>query len=280
MSDDFDPLGAMLGDEKATPATVEPKPEAEPAKEPAAEAGQPRDPHGRFASKAETQPETPTADEAAPVPVAETPPPAPQKPPLDLEQIVPYIKERERRQAEKARADKAEARLREIEQQQSAQPVPNPLDDPDGYTAHFQEQRARERIADRVNFSELIVRQSGKYQPEEIDAALAWGMQRASSDEGFRQRAVSQTHPVEWTIREYKRDQLLSQIGDKDPKEWARELLAAEQSPQPSPAAPQPIASPTPQSPPTPSLATARSAGGMHAIPLGGDAAFEAMFQK
>jgi hypothetical protein len=291
MSDGMASLEEIFEGEKNAPETtaVEPTqatPEASPAEtKPEAEAGQPRDEHGRFAPKAESQPAVPTADAAPVTPAVEQPKPEAEKKPLTPDEVLVLIDLRRKAQAAEERAAKTEAEAKAIRErfEQPTQPLPNPNEDPDAYAQTIMQQVAQYLLVQKVNSSEAAVRASGKYEQAEIDAAIAWGMEQAS-DPGWKQRAVSQLNPVEWTIQQYKRDQHLSQVGD-DPDAWAlkraAELAAAQaqQSPQPSPAAPQnpaPVAPP----PPTRSLASATSAGGISAVVDPGQVPLEQIFGR
>jgi hypothetical protein len=260
--EDLTSLEDIFGDSETAPAQQQATPEAEPAEKPEAEAGQPRDESGRFASKA--QEPAPQPAQAAPAPSSEpVVPPAPQKPLIDPEQFKGYIEEREKRQKLEAEL-KA---LRERVEQQSAQPIPNYLDDPEGYASHLNDQVTRTAISTRFDTSELIARQA--HGDDTVQKAMDWGMAKANASQAFATEYVQQRHPIDWIVKAYKRDQLVSTIGD-DADAWAlkraAELAAQGQQPNPQPS---PAASPQPAPaapPPTRSLASATSAGGIASV--------------
>lgn len=126
------------------------------------------------------------------------------------------------------RAKEAERRAAELEaaqsQNQHRQAIPDPLDDPEGYNAYF-EQRARDvEITTRINTSRMIAIQH--YGQEEVDSAAQWFLSKVKEDPTFEQRMISQPHPADWVVRQHKREALLSQIGDKDLDTFVREYVS------------------------------------------------------
>jgi hypothetical protein len=276
--EDRDPLDAMLEGAEATSA---PQTEATPAATPEATAEQPRDETGRFAPKAEPQA---AGAPAAPEIIAPVQPSAQAKPLIDPEQFKGYLEERDKRQAAEARAAKAEAdakALRERVEQQQAQPIPNYNEDPEGHVAALRQNFERRLLSERFDNSETLARQT--HGDDVVQKAMDWGMEKSNASQPFATDYVRQRHPIDWIVKAYKRDQLLSQIGDKDPVEWAKELLAAQSAhpnPQASPASPQSSAPPSATPLPSPSLVSARSAGGLQTGPIGPGVAFDALFPK
>lgn len=118
----------------------------------------------------------------------------------------------------------AELRVAELEAAQvQRQPIPDPLDDPEGYHAYF-EQRARDvEINTRINTSRMIAIQ--QYGQEEVDSAAKWFLDKVKEDPTYEQRLITQPHPADWVVRQHKREALLGQIGD-DPDEYVRRRAA------------------------------------------------------
>lgn len=257
------------------------------------QAGQPRDDAGRFAAKAAEPPKTEAQPaQPAPAPVAQqqpapTPAPVPQPEPAKAEPghvpISALLDEREKRQ-------KLEKRLADFEQQ-TRQPESAPsFQTPEDIASYVQQQARAAEWNATVRFSEHSARKD--HGDEAVDAAIKWSLERADREKaqlGFSPFAVEQMrqqHPLDWVVRQHKRDTFAAEIGD-DPAayrakvraELEAEIAASTQAPQPAPAAaapPQPAAPKPP--PPVRSIAGATSAGGMQSVPTGPGKAFDAAF--
>lgn len=233
---------------------------------------QPRAQDGRFATKEATPA---AADPAQAAPAA--------KPLVDPEQFKGYLDERDKRQKlEKELADdRAElARLRAA--QQTPVKAPSFQEDQEGYIAHQQSEMRKAVIVERFNTSRMFAAQ--KYSEDEIKAAEEWGNSQLTTQPGFVQKQLAQAHPVDWLVKQHKRDQLINSIGD-DPDAWAAARVAekaAAQPPQaPAPAGtPQPAPSTPPAPAPTRSLAHATAAGANASVATGEHVPFDALFKK
>ncbi len=243
--------------------------------------GQPRDESGRFASQApveSVQPETPApAEVIPPVPVAPVEPPKAEPGHIPISAL---LDEREKRQALQRRLDALEA-----QRQQTEQPSPT-FQTPEDIAAYVQREAANAAWSAKIDFSEQTARE--KHTDAVVDAAIAWSMAKCEAEKaslGFSPFAVEQMrqrHPVDWVVRQHKRDAFVSEIGD-DPEAYRARIraeIAAEAANQPAPSAPAAaspqLAAPKPP-PPRPSLASAPTAGGMQTVPIvsGFDAAFK-----
>jgi hypothetical protein len=150
------PLSEILGSDDHL------EPEIDVA-EPPETIGQPRDEHGRFAPKGETEGDEPS-DSAPPAPPVEA---EPQHIP-----IAALKDERQKRQQLEARLAEYEAYLSQIQQQQQApQAKPDMFADPEGYEAHLeaqitarlmqqlQPQLQQTQTLTRAEMSEFVARQ-------------------------------------------------------------------------------------------------------------------------
>lgn len=242
------------------------------------EGGQPRDGGGRFASATPAepaQPVTPTpAEVVPPAPVAPVEPPKAEQGHIPISAL---LDEREKRQALQRRLDALEAQR---------QPEPSPtFQTPEEIAQYVQREAANAAWSAKIDFSEQTARE--KHTDAIVDAAMQWGMAKCEAEKaalGFSPFAVEQMrqrHPVDWVVRQHKRDAFVTEIGD-DPEAYrarVRAEIAAEAANQPVPAA-LAAASPNPAVPkptPRPSLASAPTAGGMQTVPV--VAPFDAAFK-
>lgn len=270
-----DALDALFNEDKSdTPVTT---PEV------TQDSGQPRDEAGRFAPKAAETPAEPVAEAPQPEPVAATPPaqqPAPE--PVKAEPghipIAALLDEREKRKEERERREAAERRLAELESKQQQALAPS-IQDPENYQAWVNDQFARIETGTRFNLSEALARR--EHGDETVTAAMEWGQQRAKASPAFAAEFVGQQFPIDWVVRQHKRDKLLSDIGE-DPEAYRARVIAEWQAANSATPAPQPAAPSQPTAPkapaPRPSLAHATSAGGIQTVPQ--VAPFEAVFPK
>ena len=166
----------------------------------------------------QTEAETPAPVEEAPV-QEETPQenveavqPAPNPEPQEQRgggfvPIDAMLSEREKRQA----AERELETLRQT-QQKPATDVPDPFDDPQGYAAYNREQIEQQTTALRFQFSDQFARQV--HGAEAVDAAAAWAQEKAKANPAFAMSYMREQNPIDWIVREHKRDALLSDIGD------------------------------------------------------------------
>lgn len=257
MDDMFADSGAVTQPEpQVTPEPVQPEPV--PATTPE-KTEQPRAADGTFAPKEPVQP-TPT------------PEPVQQKPLIDADQFKGYLEEREKRQA-------LERRIKELESQKPVdQPqIPSVQTDPKAWEAYQQQLVQQTRTNTIFDVSETMARE--KHGDEPVTQAMDWAMQRAQESPAFAAEYLKQKHPIDWAVKQQKRDSVMSKIGD-DPDAWVRaryaELTAAppQTQAQPSQAAPPQLAAPAaaPVQQPPRSIATATAAGGgVNLVPPAGE---------
>jgi hypothetical protein len=253
------------GNDRLTGSTQEtaPAPRAETAS--TSDADRVRDDQGRFAPKEVAKPDaTPQQQTQAPAVNADA---DPEKQPITKAEFKGMLEEREKRQAAQARADAAEARLRQIEDQQRSQ-IPSDTD-PDVA------QKIQGARADAI-FTTSEMWATKEHGAETVKAAMDWALQRAQQNPAFAAEYFKQPHPIDWAVKQQKRDRILNEIGD-DPDAFIEARIAArlgqagtpqtQAAPLTQAASPQP-ASLTPQTPaPTRSIANATSAGGASVVP-------------
>lgn len=259
----------------------------DPAREEAApaqvDADRARDEQGRFASKEVAKPDATPAATIPPV-VADV---DPEKQPISRAEFKGMLEWRDKAQKAEARAAELERRFQENQPKQSQ--IPSIQNDPDAIAQYVQSARD-----DAVfTFSEKIARK--EHGEEAVTSAMEWGLQRARQNPAFQAEYLRQEHPIDWVVKQQKRDEILNQIGD-DPDAFIEKRIAARlaalgqggaapsqpQAAQPSPAAsPQPASQQTQTPAPTRSIANATSAGGVQVVPPSGEfAAIDGMFNR
>lgn len=229
----------------------------------------------------ETPVETVQADAVAAPPATD---PAPVEPAAPSEAsslqsghvpLSALLDERERRRA-------ADAELAALRAQAQPPTIPDPYEDPEAFAHHQAVTMAHTAKMHGLQMSRLVATQ--QHGQEVVDQAMAWAAEHAERDAGFRERTYNSHHPVDLAVAEFKRHQLLNEVGE-DPDAYVRRRAAelgfvAPATPQ-TPAAPQASAIPPKPAAPRPSLAAAPSAGAVAGpIVRTGDDRFNAMFAR
>lgn len=217
-----------------------------------------------------------------PKPEAEQVPeqPAVKDEPERMIPLAAHLDERDRRKAERDRADRLERELAEERARHAHKPdaeVPDPIDDPNGFTGYLQQQIQAAEMNSRFNLSETLARE--KHGAETVDAVMQWGLQKANENAAFKADLLRQPDPIGWAIRQHKRDEIVNQIGDNDVDTFVKnyvatnaERLGLSSSPPPQHAASQPATPPR-------SLASSPATGDLRDVPTGPMAALEAVFK-
>jgi len=228
------------------------------------------------APQAATQPEptpaptpTPPSETAAPVPVPEK---QREEIPLPV-----FLDMRDKLKAAERERDELRAAQRQ------PQAVPSIQDDPEAFAAHQADLINRTRTSTIFDVSETMATE--KYGAEPVKSAMDWAMQRAEASPAFAAEYLKQKHPIDWAVKQQKRDALLNEMGDDPDAFIARKIAERSAGQAQTPAAPvmahtQPVAPQAHTPAPPASLASAPSAGGMATIPTGPMAAFDATFRK
>jgi hypothetical protein len=170
-------------------------------------------------------------------------------------------------------------KVRELEaklaaqQQPAYQPpeVPDVYEDPQGFQTAIQTQVQQAIYAERLNMSQRFAEQ--KFGAETVKAALEWGMERCSQDQGFNTSVLSNPDPVGFAIQQYQREQIATEVNIDEFQQFKAWKTAQAQVQQQSP---QVVAPP----PPPRSLASAPSVGGASHEPSGPGRAFDSLFSK
>lgn len=238
-------------------------------------------------------PETPPQEPPAP---AEPQEPAPQQAPVqDPAQLEPpqerhpvplseLLNERDKRKAEKERADRLEAELAQFRRQQEAPQqdlAPDPVNDPEGFQAFVNDQiQAAQQNAQwlaRTEVSQQMANQA--HGSEKVQEAVNAFMQEATQKPWLMAEMRSQSHPYEYVVKRHQQQEVLSKVTPDHLAQFQTWLASQGQAPAQSPTPP--LATATPATPPpTPprSLASATSAGGLGVV--GEEDPFDAEFSR
>lgn len=236
-----------------------PEPEAAAPAEVPAEAEpqeQPRDEHGRFAPKGDSEPEqaaVPAAEEGAPpAPSDDDSPTVPRKALLD---------ERNKRQTLESQLAEANRRLLEQPQQPAPlqpQTMPDQYDDPEGHAHWLAEQAAavaEQRAVEAVQRHHVMVSAEAakvKY-PDYLDKVAVFE-RLATDNPALQVQMLRNPNPAEYAYSIAKQHEEVSQYGSLDAmleakkKEWEAEALERLKASLPAQSAP-------------PTLATERNVG-------------------
>lgn len=234
------------------------------------------------APKEQPQQETPQeAPQEAPKPQEEpkpepAPEPAPQPEPEAKEHTVPLPKFLDLRdEVKELRRFKAEQ-----EAAKAAPNAPDPYDDPKGYDAYHRSEVQKAVTATKFEISDVMARQT--HGVETVETAAEWALKRAEADPVFAAQYMREAHPIDWIVRQHKRDALVSQLpsdvsslDELVEREIAKRGLTATAAGTPAVETQQAPAKPA--APPK-SLVNAPSGGGVIDIPVGPLAALEAVF--
>lgn len=228
----------------------------------------------------------PIAEEAAPeqaaeiAPEAAPPEPAPQDKQERFVPLAAVLDERDKRKAAEAEL----ARYRDAERQQPQADIPDPYDDPAGYSAFVSNAVQQQTLAVKFDLSEEMAKAAHGDEP--VEQAKEWALQRAGQDAAFKQQMMTSRHPIDWAVRQHQqaRDQELLQT---DPVAFARQILERNGQAPVTDAAmgAVPVAGQQPPAPPRPtpprSIASAPSSGGSAREVAGGPlAAVDALFNR
>lgn len=227
-----------------------------------------------------TPPVAATPAEPTPTPA---PIPAPQAPaPAELpkaQEVIPFATALDWRDKLKA----TQRELEELKAKSAAAPaVPTLQTDPEGFAQYLAEQNQRIATSTRFEVSEVMARE--KHGEDTVTQAMDWAMKKAESSPAFALEYIKQKHPIDWAVRQQKRDTTFNEIGDDVDSYIAKNaerlgFVKAAPSQAPVGGTPQPAALAPAQPAPTRSLASAPAAGGgQTSVPSNPVAAVEALF--
>lgn len=171
--------------------------------------------------------------------------------------ITALLDERERRQAEKARADKLEAELAQFRASQQPQQVPDRWEDPEGFDA-YQDQKVQAALYQQnLRWSERTA--TIEHGAETVNQAKDWGFARCDQDPYFNAKVAASPDPVGFVVSEWKREQIASQVTPEDLTQF--QAWKAAQAQLQASTAPEGAPPNSPRTAPPRSLASAPSAG-------------------
>jgi hypothetical protein len=231
----------------------------------------------------EATPAPEAVEQPAPEPAPE--PEAPAEPAKEDERNIPLPTFLDMRDRAKA----AERRAAELEAQNAPRPtppeMPDPIDDPQGFADWQTGQVQQALVNQRFEMSDLMAKQ--QHGEEVVKTAAEWATERAKTDPAFRQAYMQQPHPLDWIVREHKRNGLLTEIGDNVDDWFTREAAKRGYAAVPAPnaaatgvVAAQAQPAPSVPSPPRSLAAEPGKGGGVKEVPTGPMAALEAVFQR
>lgn len=193
------------------------------AEQPEAVTGQPRDEHGRFAARAEAEPE------------AQSNPPQAEIAPARDEAHVPSWRlreEREAREAAERRFQEFQAQTqREMEELRRRQPAAEPtpaqdiFENPNEFVGHNVRQAVDPIKSEISQMREFFSRRDAEREhgSEKVKAAYDWiaqGMASRDPDAASTlQRAMQSQHPFGEIVQAFQQRQVFQQIGN-DPQKW------------------------------------------------------------
>jgi hypothetical protein len=234
-------------------------------------AGEVTSPPAEEPKEPEKAPEEPKAPAEAP----QEPEPKPSEAAERPEHTVPlpkYLDTRDENKELKRRLAELEAKERKPDK------IPDPVDDPDGF-ARYADRVADSKVTNlKFEMSDQMARTA--HGAEVVEKATDWALERAQQDPVFAAQYMREAHPIDWIVRQHKRDGLVSQLGD-DPDAYVRRR-AAELGLTAPPAGevPKPATEPPAEKPaaPTKSLIDQPSGGGIVTVPIGPTAGIDATF--
>jgi len=163
-----------------------------------------------------------------PQPQIEVKEPEPEPEPKEDDRRVPLtalLDTRDRAKEAERRAEIAEQRIREYEAAKSPAKAPDPYDDPDAYNAYVEAKVEERLVGERFQISDLMARD--KHGDEAVEAAVEWAKGRAQADPTFAAGYMKERNPIDWIVKQHKRDAILSDLGD-DPVAYARKIAERE----------------------------------------------------
>jgi hypothetical protein len=168
-------------------------------------------------------------------------------------------------------------------EQEAAKPQaqrPDPLDDPEGFASDLDQRMAARESALVFKVSDRLARK--EHGAEAVDTATQWAAEKAGRDPVFAASYMREEDPIDWIVRQHKRDSLLSELGD-DPVAYARKI-AEREGWLSAPAAAETLVPAAQQAPkpavPPRSLVSTPAAAGVNHVPAGLAAGMEAIFKS
>jgi hypothetical protein len=186
-------------------------------------------------------------------------------------------------QAERERRQALEERARQYQAERTAEPAPDPYEDPEGFARFQQMQTQSLTLNVKLDLSEDISRE--RHGNEVVDAAREWALTKFAQSPTFQNEVLSQRNPYEFIVQQHKREQLFANVSPDELEQFrawkanpANPLTQASPAPQPVAAV---LAAPQQFVAPPRSLASAPAAGSPKPgeQPVGPGVAFDALFK-
>lgn len=178
-------------------------------------------------------PSEPAEEAAAPEVIQEQEVTAQMEPESKAPEPVPQVEKSDRGNVSldaflnmRDKAREAERRATELEARQKQQAeVPDPYDDPQAFGQYQSQQIHAALQKQKMDISwELATEKHGL---EPVTAAKDWALEKAQTDPVFHAKLETamntQVLPIDWIVREHKKDGLLSDIGDNVDDWFTRE---------------------------------------------------------
>jgi len=151
---------------------------------------------------------------------------------------------------------------------------------PEEVAAYVEEVATAKALNTKFEMSEVLAKQA--HGDETVDAAGLWALEKAKTDPTFRDRYMRNAHPIDFIVRQYKRDGLVSQLPEdiSSIDELVEREIARRAGTAPGAVA---VTAPVqqqasrPAAPPK-SLVNAPSRGGVSDVPVGKLAGLDAVF--
>lgn len=216
------------------------------------------------------EPEEEPKGEVAAEPEEEPGPPKEEEKPKgnDFVPIGAMLDERDKAKEYKAKMEELERKLAANEPKE---PVPDALDDPEGFQKHIQSEAQRQAQQVRFELSEDMA--ISKHGAELVEQANEWAMQKAQINQGFKNDILSSRNPYEFIVTEFNRDSRANSVTDSDWEQF-QQWKAAQSQISPVEETKQEQSTPPPKS-----LAGSPSAGGVTHVATGAGAAFDDLFK-
>lgn len=153
----------------------------------------------------EPQVEAPPEPTPEPAPAEPTPePPPPVEKPEHSVPLAKFLDQRDELKELKRWKAEQEAKMA------PAPKAPDPIDDPEGHTAYLRTEMSQALQTQRLEISQELANE--KYGEESVNAAMEWAIEKAKTEPGFGPRYMQERNPIDWIVRQHKRDSLVSQL--------------------------------------------------------------------
>lgn len=139
-----------------------------------------------------------------------------------------FLDMRDKQKETERRANELERQIAEMRNaQQPKVTAPDPFDDPVGFAAYNRQQLDDALFQQKMSISYEMA--AGQHGRDTTEAARIWALEKAQSDPAFDAMISTemkrQINPLDWIVRQHKRDSVMQQIGE-DPDEYVKRRAA------------------------------------------------------